>query len=179
MVPERVNSKDRSTAKTRARAGCVRAVRSQPIAPCATDDAHGWDKCVPGRDSHAWHLKSAADGVSRCELQPSTLRCIRCRAATAPDAAQHGLMIPRLCFPVWLSDSSTTVIVALLHCGGLHLRLDIYVRFGRPLGSGQLGRGTLAGRGTACVRALLVHGSFAVQRLQVRMATVEPMSVCV
>ena len=70
-------------------------------------------------------------------------------------------------------------MVALLHCGGLHLRLDIYVRFGRPLGSGQLGRGTLAGRGTACVRALLVHGSFAVQRLQVRMTTVEPMSVCV
>ena len=46
------------------------------------------------------------------------------------------------------------------------MRLDIYVRFGRPLGSGQLGRGTLAGRGTACVRALLVHGSFAVQTLE-------------
>ena len=59
------------------------------------------------------------------------------------------------------------------------LRAKIHDLFGRPLGSGQLGRGTLAGRGTACVRALLVHGSFAVQRLQVRMATVEPMSVCV
>ena len=79
------------------------------------------------------------------------------------------------CMALRLFDNSD----ALLHCGGLHLRLDIYVRFGRPLGSGQLGRGTLAGRGTACVRALLVHGSFAVQRLQVRMTTVEPMSVCV
>ena len=54
----------------------------------------------------------------------------------------------------------------------MHGQLD------RPLGSGQLGRGTLAGRDIAWLCALLVHGSCVVQRLQVHVATVEPIHVC-
>lgn len=65
------------------------------------------------------HLKSAADSVSRQTLQPSMLRCIRCRAATAPGAVQHAHMIPLLCASVCLADSTTTVMLFLRLHGGL------------------------------------------------------------
>ena len=161
----------------------MRAVRSQPIAPCATDDAHGWDKCVPGRYSHVWHgssrqqhLKSAADGVSRCELQPSTLRCIRCRAATAPGAAQHRLnnTAVRVCMTrrfdvnsvalglhtrasLWSStaEGSRASATHEMTCSSRRLRLYKQGQLGRPLGNGQLGRGTLTGAALhGCVHGL-------------------------
>ena len=63
------------------------------------------------REARQHRLKSAADGVSRHEHHPHKLRCLMCRAATAPDAAQYARMIPRLFTSVFLSDSSTRVML--------------------------------------------------------------------
>ena len=145
-------------------------------------------------------LKSAAHSVSRHELQPSMLRCIRCRAATAPGAVPHAHMIPRLCAPVWLADSLATVIVLMrsavffmiTHCSRLLrlaelkwtcsrpcLRLAVHEQYGWRLRSAHIGRKTSAGLGVAWVRVWLLHGSCGARRLQVHAATVAPMLVCV
>ena len=59
------------------------------------------------------------------------------------------------------------------------LRPGLHGQFGPPLGSRQIGHGTRRAVGVAWVCAWLTHGSFAAWRLQVRVTTVEPMSVCV
>ena len=69
------------------------------------------------REARQHRLKSAADGVSRHEHHPHKLRCLMCRAATAPRAAQHVTMISRLCACVWLAGS--TEIVMLIMCSAV------------------------------------------------------------
>ena len=144
--------------------------------------------------------KSVAHSASRHELQPSMRRCIKCHAATAPGAAPHAHMFPRLCAPVWLADSLATVMVLMrsavffmiMHCSKLPrlaelewtcswpcLRLGVHGQHDWRLGSVQAGaRRPPASVLHGCVRGLL-HGSCGARRLQVHAATAAPMLVCV
>ena len=100
------------------------------------------------------------------------LRCIRCRAATAPGAGPRAHMISRLCTPVWLADSLATVMVLMrlavffmiTHCSRLLrlaelgwtcswpcLRLDVHEQHDWWLGSVQIGRKTTSGLGVCCM----------------------------
>lgn len=201
-------SEDSFIAKTRARAGCVRALRSQRVAPCAPGDDHGCADCAAGPGSHAWRgrsgSRSAAEGVpdSTEIIHAQVHQMVRDDHVRSSAACAHDSKT--VCACARLADSTTIVMLFASTAGLLYDRARRQVlhfaahemsavvaasaasraRADWLTARGQLAQAWGARRPRiACVRACLscgsCGGSFAVRGLPVRVAAVDPMRVWV